>query len=195
MLSRYGIIRKHKSSQSSNQLTVIHRKEVKPSPKRPVKLLLLLIGLIGLVWLGTEMSDKKLAPGVVSTPEGEITLSEERKAKLDRELEEIDNAIQYALVALVDGYYPCLSCPFGQKTVYLYKGNIWKYGVTRKSEAERYPGGNYGADNLLFLPMFFGTYGECLKQEKTLIYNYPLLPEAQGREIILARPPGNVYDT
>lgn len=165
------------------------------SPNGNKWLLLLLLGAIlasgYIIW----NSSKKIAPGLIETPEGEIVLSPEREAKRDRELEEIDNAIQYALVATIDGYYPCLSCPFGIKTIYLYKGNVWRYGVTRKGETERYPGGNYGADNLLFLPMFEGTYSECLKREKTLIYNYPFLPEAREREVILARPPGNIYDS
>ncbi len=165
------------------------------SPNGSKWLLLLLLGAVlasgYIIW----NSSKKIAPGLIETPDGEIVLSPEREAKRDRELEEIDNAIQYALVATIDGYYPCLSCPFGIKTIYLYKGNVWKYGVTRKGEAERYPGGSYGADNLLFLPMFEGTYSECLKREKTLIYNYPLLPEAIERQVILARPPGNKYDS
>ena len=165
------------------------------SPQGFKWLLLLLFGLTLISGLIIWNSSKKIAPGLVETSEGEIVLSPKRKAKRDREIEEIDNALQYALVAIIDGDYPCLSCPFGIKTVYLYKGNVWKYGVTRKREAERYPGGNYGADNLLFLPMFKGTYSECLKREKTLIYNYPLLPEAIEREVILARPPGNKYDS
>ena len=185
-----------KASPSSNDhFQHISKKDNHQSPQ-PFKWLGLLLLLAGLIFAyDLYNSDKKLAPGLVETPEGEIALSPKRQAKLDRELEEIDDAVQYALIATVDGNYPCLSCPFGLKTVYLYKGNVWKYGTTRKDESERYPGGNYGANNLAFLPMFFGTYSECLKQEKTLIYNYPLLPEARAREVILARPPGNKYDT
>jgi len=165
------------------------------SPQGFKWLLLLLFGVALVSGIILWNSSKRVAPGVVETPDGEIVLSPERQAKRDRELEEIDNAVQYALIATIDGEYPCLSCPFGLKVIYLYKGNVWKYGVTRKGEAERYPGGNYGAPNLLFLPMFYGTFSECLKQEKILIYNYPLLPEAIAREVILARPPGNKYDT
>lgn len=165
------------------------------SPQGSKWLLLFLLGITIAIGLILWNSNKRIAPGVIETPDGEIVLSPERQAKLGRELEEIDNATQYALVATIDGEYPCLSCPFGLKVIYLYKGNVWKYGVTRKGEAERYPGGNYGAPNLLFLPMFYGTYSECLKEEKRLIYNYPLLPEASARDVILSRPPGNNYDT
>lgn len=90
------------------------------SPNSNKWLLLLLLGAFlasgYIIW----NSSKKIAPGLVETPEGEIVLSPEREAKRDRELEEIDNAIQYALVATIDGYYPCLSCPFGIKTTYIY---------------------------------------------------------------------------
>lgn len=179
---------------SNNDVQVFPDNENGNSPNNNKWLWLVLLGILLVSGYFIWNSSKKVAPGLVETPDGEIVLSSERKAKRDRELEEIDNAIQYALVATIDEYYPCLSCPFGIKTIYLYKGNVWKYGVTRKKEAERYPGGNYGAENLLFLPMFEGTYSECLKREKTLIYNYPLLPETREREVILARPPGNRYD-
>lgn len=177
------------------RLRVISKNQSNSSPQG-FKWLFLLI-LVGVAFLVYHVynSEKKIAPGVIETPEGGFGLSSERQAKLDRELEEIDNAVQYALVANLNGVYPCLSCPFGLKTIYLYEGNVWKYGVTRKKESERYPGGNYGAENLLFIPMFFGTYSECLKQEKQMIYSYPLLPEVTARDVILARPPGNKYDS
>ena len=186
---------KKSGTSSRSRLRVVSSKNSGNAPKGHRWFAILLLFALLLFGYHYVNSSKKVAPGILETPEGEIALSPERQAKLDRELEEIDNATQYALVALIDGEYPCLSCPFGLKTIYLYKGNIWKYGVTRKGEAERYPGGNYGAENLLFLPMFYGTYSECLKEEKRLIYNYPLLPEATAREIILARPPGNKYDS
>ncbi|MEL6660459.1 MAG: hypothetical protein AAFY48_01665 [Bacteroidota bacterium] len=140
-------------------------------------------------------SSKKVAPGLVETPEGEITLSTERQAKLERELEEIDNAEQYVLLATASAYYPCYSCPDGQKSIFLQIGEVWRYGVTRKGERGRYPNQDYGAPDLLYVPQFEGTLGECFKQEKLKIYRYPFLPEAQLRNIILARPPGNKYDS
>ena len=185
----------HKEPYSGTRLRVISKNQNGGSPRGfRWFFLLVLVGGIFLVY-HIYNSEKKIAPGVVETPDGDFALSSERKAKLDRELEEIDNAVQYALLANIDGFYPCLSCPFAIKTIYLYEGNVWKYGVTRKKESERYPGGNYGAENLLFFPMFFGTYSECLKQEKHMIYSYPLLPESTSRDIILARPPGNKYDS
>ena len=115
-------------------------------------------------------------------------------SEIDRELEEIDNALQYALIADVSRDYPCFTCPDGSNTIFLYKGEVWRYGSTRKGEKGRYPSGNYGAPNLSFIVQFKGTYSECLKMEKTKIYNYPLLPEALKRKVKLFRPPGNVND-
>jgi len=160
-------VSKRRKALDGDDPMLLHDENKKPPRGKMWLFLLLLCALLAsgyIIW----NSSKKIAPGLIETPEGEIILSPEREAKRNRELEEIDNAIQYALVATIDGYYPCLSCPFGVETIYLYKGNVWKYGVTRKGEAERYPGGNYGADNLLFFPMFEGTYSECLKREKTL---------------------------
>ncbi|WP_425420490.1 hypothetical protein [Phaeodactylibacter xiamenensis] len=195
MFSTNSAARRRHPKSGPPSLQVISKREGK-KPRHPSWLwgLVLLIAGVALVhYLYNE--EKELPPGIIQTPEGDLVLSPERQAKLDRELQEIDNAIQYALVAIVDGLYPCLSCPSGQKTIFLKKGNVWKYGITRKGEAERYPGGNYGADALLFLPQFTGTYSECLKMEKTMIYNYPFLPEARDREIVLLRPPGNRYDS
>lgn len=155
-------------------------------------LVIAIILSIGL-WTFLQMSKDKNSPIVVDD-KGQIVLAPHRKDKLQKELEEIDNAIQYSLRASIDGYFPCYTCPDGKGTIYLYKGQIWRFGTTRKGENERYPGGDYGTPNVVFVPEFRGTYSECLKMEKIKIYNYPLLPEAQKREFILAIPPGNKID-
>lgn len=124
--------------------------------------------------------------------DGKLELAPKRKAKLEKELEQIDNAVQYALIAQVDGFYPCLNC--GERTtIYLKAGEVWKYGTTRIGEKERYQS-NPIDKRLLFIPQFYGDYAECLKAEKIKIYNYILLPENQKRESPLIRPPGNPYD-
>ena len=164
------------------------------SPQGFKWLLLLLFGLTLISGLIIWNSSKEIAPGVIETSDGDLALSPERQAKLLRELEEIDNAVQYALLASQSGLYPCYTCPNGQITISLNELEVWRYGVTRKGEKARYPDGNYGAPKLLFVVEFEGDYAECLKMEKTKIYNYPFLPEARARTIILPRPPGNKYD-
>ena len=166
------------------------------SPGPFILLLLLSLLAVGVV-AGHKIlagKEKEKSPIVVDE-DGNVRLSPERQAKLDKELEEIDNAVQYALIATIDGYYPCYTCPDGSATIFLYKGETWRYGVTRKGENGRYPDGNFGTPHVVFVVQFTGTYSECLKEEKIKIYNYPLLPEARKRELQLFRPPGNKNDS
>ena len=166
------------------------------SPGPFILLLLLSLLAIGVV-AGHKIlagKEKEKSP-IVIDEDGNARLSPERQAKLEKELEEIDSAVQYVLYATVDGYYPCYTCPDGSPTIFLYENEVWRYGVTRKGEKGRYPGGDYGAENVRFIEQFEGTYSECLKMEKIKIYNYPLLPEARKRELQLFRPPGNKNDS
>jgi len=50
--------------------------------------------------------------------------------------------------------------------IFLKKGEVWRYGVTRKGERIRYPAGAYGAEDLIYVPQFKGDYAACLKEEK-----------------------------
>jgi len=126
------------------------------------------------------------------TEEGSAILSSERAAKLAKELEELDNAEQYVLLAAKDGYYPCFAC-VDKSRIFLRKGNIFKYGVTRKGEQGRY--GEWHVDQgLLYFIEFQGTLQECLREEKLKIYNYAIHPENLSRSIPLIRPPGNKQD-
>lgn len=124
--------------------------------------------------------------------DGEVVLSAERLDKLQRELDDIDDAVQYSLRATKAGYYPCLNC-IDSSLVYLDIGEIWKYGVTSKGELIRY-GKALAGDNLYYHIEFTGDYAACLKQEKSKIYNYALLPENLKRMKPLIRPPGNKID-
>lgn len=184
-----------RETSSGNKLKVISKKESSGSPRGSAWIMLLFIGVVLLAGYHIYDKGKEVAPGIIETPDGDIALSPERKAKLARELEEIDNAVQYALVAKQSGIFPCYTCPNGQITIFLNELETWKYGVTRKGEKERYPDGNYGAPNLLFVVEHEGNYAECLKMEKIKIYNYPFLPQSRTRSLILHRPPGNKYDS
>lgn len=126
------------------------------------------------------------------------TISFDRTLKRDREIENIlskdcqnEFCVQYALVATAEGNYVCYGCPEGQ--IYLYPGEIWKYGKTCKGETGRYPSG-FPVPNLKFVIQFEGTESMCLAEEKRKIYAYPTLPECQKRNINLLRPPGNKID-
>jgi len=127
-------------------------------------------------------------------------LSPQRQSKMDIEIKGIKSKLrrtdktceQYALVALVSGWYPCYNC--GTETlIYLNKDEVWKYGKTCNEEKGRYPNG-LPIDGLIYIVQFTGTEEECLIEEKRKIYNYPNLPECILRKVKLMRPPGNKID-
>ncbi|MEM6696816.1 MAG: hypothetical protein AAF599_00370 [Bacteroidota bacterium] len=124
--------------------------------------------------------------------DGNIQISKERQEKMERELEEYENAEQYALLAERDDYYPCPSCK-NRGRIFLFKGEVWKYGVTTKKQAGRYPNG-LPAENLTYLVQLRGNIYQCLAEEKRKIYQYPILPENLKRTVPSLRPPGNQRD-
>lgn len=137
-----------------------------------------------------------VAPFLIFDELGNPSLSPKREGKLKRELDKLDEAEQYALLANNNGYYPCLSCKASgvdSIQVFLFRGEVWKYGTTTRGEKGRYR--NTLVDkNLRYTPQFVGTLADCLKQEKIKIYQYPLLPESLKRDFHLIRPPGNKQD-
>lgn len=151
-------------------------------PKTTFGKLSWLIGLIllssFLVWFGIQEPSKELDP--------------QRAKKLEKELEELDNAEQYVLLASQNAWYPCFPC-IEKKRIFLKRGQVWKYGVTRKGEAGRY-GKSLAQQKLLYVRQFQGTLQACLKQEKIKIYNYAVHPENLARTKPLIRPPGNKQD-
>jgi len=137
--------------------------------------------------------------GIVVFSFAYYALTIERTKKMVGEIERIETrtrdafpCMQYALVAEIDGWFPCYNNPRRLK-IYLYKGEVWKYGKTCFGEDGRYKGG-LPVDGLRFIIEFVGTEQECLIQEKLKIYNYPNLPEWKKRDFILIRPAGNKID-
>lgn len=99
---------------------------------------------------------------------------------------------QYALVAVRNAWYPCLKCG-GKDSIFLYKGEVWKYGKTCNGEFGGYVNG-LPNENLKYFIEFESNETECLIEEKRKIYNYPNLPECLKRDFVLLRPPGNKID-
>ena len=118
-------------------------------------------------------------------------LSPKEEEKLLKRLREIDESEQYALIAMEDGWYPCLHG--GRTSCYLKKGEVWKYGVTSKSETGRYDAPFLIANRVSYFIQFTGTFSECLKQEQIKLYHYQYLPENLARPPAerLPRPPYN----
>ena len=126
--------------------------------------------------------------------QGEPQLRDWRRKDFDRQVEELELAEQYALVARADGAYICYHCSSG--TCFLQKGMVWKYGVTRKGVSNRYPGEWLSDMRLGYIVQVRGTVYECLIEEKQKIFLYPLHLDNQIRKPVdrMARPPGNKND-
>jgi len=85
---------------------------------------------------------------------------------------------QYALIANYSGLYPVATwgVPFKPVTapmVYLDKGDVWKYGITKNGEA-RYTISFYNNTGmgLQYVPQFSGTQIQARVEESTKIINY-----------------------
>ena len=126
--------------------------------------------------------------------QGELQLKEWRTQDLERQLQELEQAEQYVLLARTDGAYICYDCSSG--TCFLKKGMVWKYGVTRKGVSNRYPGEWLSDMRLGYIVQVRGTVYECLIEEKQKIFLYPLHLDNQIRKPVdrMARPPGNKND-
>ena len=131
-------------------------------------------------------------PSFLDFKDGKAELSKERQAKLQKELDELENAQQYVLLASRAGYYDCYNCG-AKTTIFLEKGHVWKYGSTRKGEKVRY-GDWHVQEGLYYIVEYEGPLQECLRREKIQIYNYATLPENLQRPVPLIRPPGNKRD-
>jgi len=122
---------------------------------------------------------------------GDMSLDPKEEAKLQKRLKEIDDSEQYALVAIIDGWYPCNHS--GRTTFFLLAGEVWKYGTTSKGKFRRYSVNYLESMNVSYTAEFRGTLSECLKEEQRKLFNYPYLPENLARplENRLPRPPYN----
>lgn len=150
-------------------------------------LLLFAIGAILLIvaqWEDADFLDQD--------EDGNPILSEERQQKLDKALQQLEEAEQYVLVASRNGYYPCFNCPDSTE-IFLYIGETWKYGTTTKGEKGRY-GNILSRQYLTYFVQFQGDIAACKKEELLKIYNYAKLPENLKRKRPLIRPPGNKID-
>lgn len=163
-------------------------KPERPNPNPHRRLWWLLIVMIATIYAAFNVEDFDF----LIEKDGKYELAPHRKEKLQKELEEYDEAEQYVIYASEAGYYPCYSC--GKQTqIYLEKGEVWKYGSTRIGKNRRY--GNVGIPlGLVYATEYIGDLTTCQKLEKIKIYNYALLPENLKRSTPLIRPPGNKVD-
>ena len=161
-------------------------------PSSPNPLPFIIILMITIITLGIVYMGKK--PFIEYDSEGNPKLAEWRKEKLIKELDDFESAEQYVLFASMSGVFPCYSC-VGKKTIYLHTGQIWKYGITTKSQSGRYTNNWLEKMNLKYQIQFEGTIPECLREERIKIYSYAIHPENIIRKKPLIRPPGNKNDS
>jgi len=98
-------------------------------------------------------------------------LTKERIEKKIKEIEQIqqrtikekyntdESCEVYSLRARTNGIYPCYNCGINP-TIFLYTGEVWKYGKTCIGEDKRY--NNLQEINLIFIREFRGTEQQCL---------------------------------
>ena len=156
-----------------------------PAPRAKPSIAVIIAGSLFLIVCALKWSD------VIEYVNGEPRLNAKHQQQLQRKLNELDEAEQYALIATKEGFYPCLHS--GHASYFLHVGEIWKYGVTTKGERGRYTG-QYLLDNsVAYVIQYLGTVGECLKEEQVKLFSYPLLPEnlARPEKDRLIRPPYN----
>ena len=171
-------------SDNSNLSLISNLKEVPQKKKNKSKFLIILL-ILSIVSFGTYefwkfREQKKLK---------EIEQIKQKPAK--EKFNTSESCEVYSLRAIENGYYPCYNCG-SENTIYLFAGEIWKYGKTCIGEDERY--GNLEKINLRFIVEYTGTEKDCLIIEKDLIYSYPTLPECLKRGFFLLRPAGNKID-
>jgi len=156
-----------------------------PKGRGPVLLFFLMLTILGFYahWKGVDF--------LVVDESGNVQISPQRQKELQKRLKQVRKAKQYALLATIDGYYPCFNC--GQDSlIYLHKGEVWKYGVTYGNA--RYSNAWLSRMNLISQTEYWGNLEDCLIQEANKIYNYATLPENLKRARPLIRPPGNKVD-
>ena len=171
-----------KIKKKSKEIPIFPKEEVGISPKKPFnpKILLFLVFFLG------------ISMAYIVWKNGKADISEERKAKFRNEVEKLEKAEQYALIAERNGLYPCLNCK-NMDSVFLLKGEIWKYGVTTNGQ-KRYSDTFLESNFLKYVRQFSGNLQQCLVEEKRKIYYYPVLPENLKRQKPLERPAGNPQD-
>ncbi len=156
-----------------------------PKPETKKTLLFVWAGVLILIICALKWSD------VIEYFNGEPRLSSKHQNQLQKKLDELDEAEQYALVAISNGWYPCLH---GGRSLYYLKANeVWKYGVTTKCERGRYTSEFLQDNEVLYIIQFKGILSECLQEEQRKLFSYPILPENLSRLEVdrLLRPPYN----
>lgn len=160
-----------------------------PKPRKALFLFLFLSSILVILAIYAQVEDLDF---LSFDAEGNAEIPPQREKLLEKRLKRLRNSEQYALRADHSGYYPCYNC--GSDTlIFLYTGEVWKYGVTIRGEKGRY-GAQLRIKRLIYQVQLRGTIYACLKAEALKIFKYPKLPENLKRTQPIIRPPGNKVD-
>lgn len=155
------------------------------TPKSKNSLPIIIAGTLLLIVCALKWRD------VIEYFDGEPRLTAKHQNQLQKKLNELEDAEQYALVAMAEGWYPCVHS--GRVLYYLHVGEVWKYGTTAKGERGRFTTEFLQDNRVLYVIQFKGSMTECLQEEQRKLFSYPLLPENLARLELdrLLRPPYN----
>ncbi len=156
-----------------------------PEPKAKIPFPVIIAGSLFLIVCALKWSY------VIEYINGEPRLNTKHQQQLQKKLNDLEQAEQYALVAMAEGWYPCLHS--GRALYYLHVGEVWKYGITTRGERGRYTTRFLQDNRVQYVIQFKGTMTECLQEEQRKLFSYPLLPENLARLELdrLARPSYN----
>ncbi|TAD96636.1 MAG: hypothetical protein EAZ97_13705 [Bacteroidetes bacterium] len=150
-----------------------------------------LIFALILALLTVVMIKESFEEVTIQKSDGTYQLKANKIKQLQKDTAKFSQAEQYVLIAEEKGWYPCATC-VNTDSIYLFEGEVWKYGVTINGEKGRYNGvDNLTSKKLLYVTEFRGSIEICLKLERIQIATYPLLPENLKRIVKLGRPPFN----
>lgn len=128
--------------------------------------------------------------------DGSFSISREREAAIEERTKRLRRRTElYKLTASVNGYFYCPLCPPEATTkgkFFLYKGEVYKYGVTMYPN-QRYSKGELARWQLEYTMIDFGNRTEMEIKETIFMGNYPVLPENLRRKKTrrIATPPGS----
>lgn len=162
----------------------------------------LLIFILSILLLLIAKREVQMARKYVEGTEGYVYLDEDGNPqvipevyeRLEKQKKKRETCVQYVAVAIDDGYRACYTCPDGKKTIFLEKGEVWKYGETcdlesRKNDPE------YRINRVELLDQNYGSKHYCFKVQLDSIYLYKKhhenLMRLKNTGIWLKRPPGN----
>ena len=160
-------------------------------------ILILTILLFLLVRHEVQMSRK-----YVEGTEGYVYLDEdgnpqvipEVHERLEKHKQKRETCVQYVAIATEDGYRACYTCPNGKKTIFLRKGEVWKFGETCDLKSRR-NNPEYKMNRVELLDQNYGSKHYCFKVQLDSIYLYKKhhenLMRLKRTGIWLKRPPGN----